>query len=312
MTLRGLSLVVAASALMLAVTPSLADPFKLKIACTATSDCASAMVARDEGIFAKRGLDADVTLIGINTNIPPAIVSDSIQIGGPTSPVFLQAVDGGLDLVAVAGASVMDPVEAKSIAAIARTGVTINEAKDFVGKKVGAPGIGAFLHVLFRKWLIDKGVDPKDVNFVEVTFPTMNDALKSGSVDAVLTGEPFITRITKAGNGEVAAYYAADLARTDPIIFYAASRKFSDEHPDVIKAFRASIEEAAAIVNSDREAASQSIAKFTKMPIDLVRQTRPDVAKPELKGSDLAWWVETMKQQDMLQSAPDLNKLVQP
>jgi len=312
MTLRGLSLVVAASELMLAVTPSLADPFKLKIACTATSDCASAMVARDEGIFAKRGLDADVTLIGINTNIPPAIVSDSIQIGGPTSPVFLQAVDGGLDLVAVAGASVMDPVEAKSIAAIARTGVTINEAKDFVGKKVGAPGIGAFLHVLFRKWLIDKGVDPKDVNFVEVTFPTMNDALKSGSVDAVLTGEPFITRITKAGNGEVAAYYAADLARTDPIIFYAASRKFADEHPDVIKAFRASIEEAAAIVNSDREAASQSIAKFTKMPIDLVRQTRPDVAKPELKGSDLAWWVETMKQQDMLQSAPDLNKLVQP
>ena len=36
-------------------------------------------------------------------------------------------------------------------------------------------------------------------------FPTMNDALKSGSVDAVLTAEPFITRIEKAGNGEVAA-----------------------------------------------------------------------------------------------------------
>ena len=40
------------------------------------------------------------------------------------------------------------------------------------------------------------------------------------------------------------------------------------------------------------------------MPIDLVRQTRPDIAKPELKGSDLAWWVETMKQQDMLQGSP--------
>ena len=64
-----------------------ADPFKLHIACTATSDCASAMVARDEGIFAKHGFDADMTLIGINTNIPPAIVSDSIQIGGPTATV---------------------------------------------------------------------------------------------------------------------------------------------------------------------------------------------------------------------------------
>ena len=50
--------------------PCARRPIKLKIACTATSDCASAMVARDEGIFAKHGLDADVTLIGINTNIP--------------------------------------------------------------------------------------------------------------------------------------------------------------------------------------------------------------------------------------------------
>jgi NitT/TauT family transport system substrate-binding protein len=157
---------------------------------------------------------------------------------------------------------------------------------------------------------MEKGVDPKSVNFVEVTFPTMNDALKSGSVDAVLTAEPFVTRIKTAGNGDVAALYEADLARNDPIIFYAASRKFAEDHPDVIKAFRASIEEAAPIVNSDREKASQSIAKFTKMPIDLVRLTRPDVAKPELKGSDLAWWIETMKQQDMLQSTPDLDSLV--
>ena len=68
---RRVSLFATAVALALVATPPLADPFKLKIACTATSDCASAMVARDRGIFAKHGLDADVTLIGINTNIPP-------------------------------------------------------------------------------------------------------------------------------------------------------------------------------------------------------------------------------------------------
>jgi NitT/TauT family transport system substrate-binding protein len=310
MGISGRLLAFSAAALVFAAVSGNADPFKLKIACTATSDCASAMVARDEGIFAKNGIDADVMLIAINTNIPPAIVSNSIQIGGPTATVFLQAVDGGLDLVAIDGASVMDPTQARLIAAVARTGVVIKEPKDFVGKKVGAPGIGAFLHVLFRKWLIEKGVDPKSVNFVEVTFPTMNDALKSGSVDAVLTVEPFITRIKNAGNGDVAALYAADLARTDPIISYVASRAFAEQHPDVIKAFRASIKEAAPIVNSDREKASQSIAKFTKMPIDLVRLTRPDVSMPELKGSDFAWWVETMKQQDMLQGTVDLDKLV--
>jgi NitT/TauT family transport system substrate-binding protein len=303
----------AASALALAAAvPADADPFKLKIACTATSDCASAMVARDEGIFAKHGLDADVSLIAINTTIPPAIVSDSIQIGGPTATVFLQAVDGGLDLVAVAGASVMDPVSAGAVAAVARNGVTISDAKDFVGKKVGAPGIGAFLHVLFVKWLIEKGVDPKSVNFVEVTFPTQSDALKSGSVDAVLTAEPFITRMKNAGTGAVAARYLLDLNRTDPILSYVSTRAFAEQHPEVIKAFRESIEEGAKIVNSDRDKASESISKFTKMPIDLVRLNRPDVSQPELKGSDFAWWVETMKQQNMLQAPIDLDKLVLP
>ena len=140
----------------------------------------------------------------------------------------------------------------------------------------------------------------------------MNDALKSGAVDAVLTAEPFITRIEKAGNGQVVTRYVADLGRTDPIISYVATRSFAEQHPDVIKAFRASIEEAAPMVNADRDKASESIAKFTKMPIDLVRLSRPNISNPGLKGSDFAWWVETMKQQDMLQGTVDLNKLVLP
>jgi NitT/TauT family transport system substrate-binding protein len=297
---------------LLASAPAGADPIKLHIACTATSDCASAMVARDEGIFAKHGIDADVTLIGINTNIPPAIVSDSIQIGGPTAPVFLQAVSGGLDLVAIEGASAMDPVSSQAIVAMSRNGVTMHEAKDFVGKKVGAPGIGAFLQVLFVKWLMEKGVDPKSVNFVEVTFPTMSDALKSGAVDAVLTAEPFVTRILKAGNGAVAAHYASELARTDPIISYVATRAYAEKNPEAIKAFRASIEEAAPIVNGDREKASASISKFTKQPIEIVRTNRPNLATPALKGTDFTWWLEVMKQQDMLQAPIDVNKLVVP
>jgi NitT/TauT family transport system substrate-binding protein len=300
------------AALFAAGGAAYADGFKVHIACTATSDCASALIARDEGIFAKHGIDAEVTLIPINTNIPPAIASDSIQIGGPTETVFLQAVDGGLDLVAVAGASVMDPVANQAIAAMTRNGVTIKDPKDYIGKKVGAPGIGAFLHVLFRKWLIEKGVDPKQVNFVEVTFPTMSDALKSGAVDAVLTAEPFVTRIKNAGTGDVATRYAADLARTDPIISYVAARSFADAHPDIVKAFKASIEEAAPIVNNDRDKASVAISKFNKVPLEIVKLNRPSISQPELKPADLKWWIETMKQQDMLQSEIDLDKIVLP
>jgi len=298
--------------LLAGLSPAAADPIKLRIACTATTDCASAMIARDEGIFARHGVDADLTLIGINTNIPPAIVSKSIDIGGPTETVFLQAVDGGLDLVAIDGASVMSPATNGDIAAVARNGVAIKEAKDFVGKKVGVPGVGAFLHVVFRKWLMTNGVDPKGVNFVEVTFPTMSDALKSGAVDAVVTGEPFTTRIQSAGVGYVAARYAVDLNRTDPIISYVASRTFAEANPDAIKAFRASIEEAAPIVNSDHDKTAAALSKFTHMPIEIAKTIHASASQPALKASDFDWWIKTMKEQEMLQSEIDTSKLILP
>jgi NitT/TauT family transport system substrate-binding protein len=285
---------------------------KLTIGCTATTDCASAMVAIDQGIFAKHGIDAKMILIGINSNIPAAIVSDSIQIGGPTETVFLQAVDGGLDLVAVDGASRMDPIANEAVAAFARNGTSLKEAKDFVGKKVGAPGIGAFLQVLFVKWLVEKGVDPKSVNFVEVTFPTQNDTLKSGAVDAVLSAEPFVARMTKGGTGYVAARYSAELARTEPIISYVAARAFAEKNPKAIADFRAAIAEGAEIVNNDREKASTAISNFTKQPLDIVRLNRPNLAAPDLKPDQLAWWLDVMKQQGLLQTQIDTSKIVLP
>ena len=294
---------------LLAAAPVQAQT-KIQIGCTATSDCASAMVAVDEGIFKKHGVDAEMILIGINSNIPAAILSNSIQIGGPTSTTFLQAVDGGLDLVAISGASVMNPAANQAIAAIVRNGITIKEPKDFVGKKVGAPGLGAFLHVLFVKWLVEKGVDPKSVNFVEVTFPTMADIIKSGGVDAVLTAEPFVTRMTNAAIGTVGARYAAELARTEPIIFYAAARDWAEKNPDTVKKFRAAIAESAAIVNSDREKASVSISKFTKQPLDLVKANPSNQSEPGLKAEQLVWWIDVMSSQKMLQNKLDLDKLI--
>jgi len=299
-------------ALALLASPAAADPIKIKIACTATSDCASAMIATYDGIFAKHGLDAEMTLIGINTNIPPAIASGSIDIGGPTSPVFLQAVDGGLDLVAVAGASVMDPATADLVAVVQRKGLAMSKAADFVGKKVGVPGIGAYLDVLFRKWLIEGGVDPTKVNYVEVTFPNQNDTLKSGAVDAVVTAQPFISRIEGAGNGTVAAHYAAELNRKEPIILYAASRAWAQKNPDAVKAFREAISEAAAIVNSDHAREAEAQARFTKMNVELIKKFPPSVSKPELRGEDFAWWIDVMKQQGMLQGEIDKAKLVLP
>ena len=284
----------------------------LEIGCTATTDCASAALGIEDGIFARHGIDAKLTLIGLNSNIPAALVSGSLQIGGPTPSVFLQAVDGGLDLVGVAGATSTSPGTADVTAAVVRSGETVKGAQDFAGKKVGVPGIGALLDVLFRRWLIQHGVDPKSVSFVEVTFPTMNDVLKSGAVDAVVTSEPVLSRIVKAGTGTVAANFMADVPAREPQILYAATRSWADANPKLVADFRAAVVEAAADVIANPDKARAALSRFTKVPMDLMKTLKLAVSDPVLTASSLDWWVETMKRQDMLQGSPDVNALIVP
>lgn len=304
------------SAVLAAATISLhlgtaAAADKIVIGCTATTDCASAAVAVDEGIFKKNGLDAEMQLIGLNSNIPAALLSNSIQIGGPTPSVFLQAVDGGLDLVAVAGASVSAKATADTAAVVAKPDSGIKTAKDFIGKKVGAPGIGAFLQVLFAQWLIQNGVDPKQVNFVEVTFPTMSDVLKSGAVDAVVAAGPVMGSMIGSGTGKVVSYYLAEMPDNEPQVMMASTREWAEAHPKELAAFRASLDEAAKIVNSDPAKARKSLAAFTKMPPKVLDTIKVSVSDAKITKDQLDWWVGVMNKQDMLQKkTPDTAALV--
>lgn len=313
MALRNLLRLGLAAALGLCVGSGIATAgTPLQIGCTATTDCASAIVGVEDGIFAKHGLDASMTLIGLNSNIPAALMSGSLQIGGPTPSVFLQAADGGLDLVAVAGASSTAPETADSVGTVVKTGETIGTAKDFVGKKVGVPGIGAFLDVLLKRWLIEHDVDPKDVSFVEVTFPTMNDVLKSGAVDAVVTAEPVMSRIVKAGTGTIAAKILADIPPGETQILYATTRSWAEANPTAIAAFRAAIAEAADIVNRNPDKARAAISHFTKMPLDLLKTMKVSVSDPTMSAAQLDWWVEVMTKQAMLSGTPDAKALLAP
>src|SRR4051794_35758311 len=70
-----------------------------------------AFVAKDEGFFAKRGLDVTLQLTPVGSTIPAALVADSMQVGTLTFPVFLLANEGGVAMQAVAG---MSPISDKT------------------------------------------------------------------------------------------------------------------------------------------------------------------------------------------------------
>lgn len=300
-----------AAASAAATQPAWSQGSKILFGYTAVTDFASVFVAAEEGYFKKRNLEVELKFIPLNSTIPAALQSDSLQIGGPTPSVFLQSVDGGLDHVLVAGGGVTSKT-ITGFGLVARAGSGIKTAQDCIGKKIGVPGLGAFLHVTFRGWLKQSGVDHKKVSFVEASFPQHSDLLRGGSVDAVVSADPFMSRITESGSGYVASYYSTFLEEGNPTIVHAAKREWVQKNPAAAKAFREAVQEGAVFMqnpkNNDKVRAA--IGKYIKLPPEVIAKMQISPPGPVVTEKQLNYWVKLMKDQDMLRTEPKVAQLI--
>jgi NitT/TauT family transport system substrate-binding protein len=258
-----ISRIVASGMLLLVglVSPTLAAPAKVTIGFPPATDFLAAYVAKDEGFFAKHDIDAKMTLIPVVNNIPSAIVSGSVQIGMSTIPTFLQAVDGGLDLKLIAGAARHTKAH-PFISLLARKGVNYSKPSDLIGKKVGVPGINSVIDVMLRKWLINNKVPIDKVKIIEAPLPQLPNVLNSGSIDYVAIVEPFRTKIVATKSGTIAAEYFAEVNPDVLVSCWIAGGEWADKHPQVVKNFRAAIDEGLAFIRNNPAKAREIEKKY--------------------------------------------------
>jgi len=282
---------------------------KIVIGYTAVPDFAAAFIAKERGFFEKRKLNVELQLITLTSSIPPAVISDSIQIGGTTPPVLLQAVDSGLDLVALASGSTYDNTKGY-VNIVARPAVGIKTAQDLIGKKFGVPGLGGTLHVLVRRWLTEKGVDPKRVTFIEVPLPQIGDVLKGGSIDAAVTAEPFVGRIVQTQAGVIVPGFSTDTPSGFANVVYTATRKWATANGGEVKAFREALAEAIAFSSSNRDESYADLGKYFKVPPPVLKAMPWPNLVVDLNDAQMRFWTDTMRNQDMLKKPPMVSSLI--
>ena len=296
-----------AFAASICINPAFAQN-KIVLGHVATSEIAGAFVAQGEGLFKQAGLPIELQLIPLNPSMPPALQSEAIQIATITSTTFMQAVDGGIDLVIIAEGSV-GAKTSKNFAAFARNGSGIKRAQDFVGKRVGVPGVGAILHVWFRKWLTMNGVDPKRVTFVESGFPQHADLIRGGSVDAVITAEPMLGRMLDANVGYVVTPMVSNFDRPLPIFYYISTRAYANANPEIISKFRETLKKSIAVADANPEKTKAYIAKFTGMPSDLAAKIPMPQLVTQRDPVALSETIKMMREQGMLRTNPEVGRL---
>jgi NitT/TauT family transport system substrate-binding protein len=287
-------------------TPAIAEPAKVAIGYPPATDFLAVYVAKEKGFFDKHNIDATPTKLPVVTNIPSAVVSGSIQIGMTTVPVLLQAVDGGLDFVLIAGAA-HHTKASPFISLMARKDVKIEKPADIAGKKVGVPGINSVIDVVFRKWLINNKVPVDQVKIIEAPLPQLPDLLKGGTLDLVAIVDPMRTRIIAGDVGYIAAEYVGEV---DPDVLISAWMSTGDwarKNPQVIKDFRAAIDEGLAFIKSNPDESKEIEKKYLGF-----NSPRFPTFENKAKPDDLKVFISIGKELGLYRTALDPAKLVLP
>ena len=302
--LRWTALLVASLIATLAALPAGAQQMKATVGFVSNADTLPLRIAKEKGFFDKRNLDVTLTPIALASNIPAALMSNSIQIGMGTVPMLLQTSEAGLGLVAV-GAATRISKQSNIVSLVARSGLKIDTPVDLRGKKVGVPGFNSMLHVIFQKWLVDKGVQPAQVTMVEAVFPQMGDMLKGATLDAVVVLEPFRGRIVAANIGVKVSDFVTDVQDNIMAAMWMTRGDWANANGPALRAFREGYLE-----GIDWALKNQKEAKEMEAKVFGAASPVTPAYDFEIRAADLDIYARIGRELGMLRQPVDASKLI--
>ena len=255
-----------------ATAQSKPPPTALRVVGLPIANFTPLLVARDKGYFGDENLAVTWTAVAQGAVAIEAVFGGSAEIG--TSAIFetIVARGNGLDLMFLTPGTHIRSEPPDNSGVLVRTDDSVRGPADLAGKKVSAGLINSVNHVHMIEWLGKKGVDPAKVEFLEIPFPQMADALFQKRLDAVWNVEPFVTFMTQSGKAKVLAYPYLDNIPGMDIANYFAKESWIKANSDTALRFKRAIDRATRdIASMSKEERDDWVAKFTGMKPEVVK-----------------------------------------
>jgi NitT/TauT family transport system substrate-binding protein len=260
------------------------------------------MVAKDEGIFERNGIDMKLTVIQ-NIATIPGVLGRQFEFGSATLPDVIKANQQGIEVSVTSGLSI-ETAENVTIGLLAGPKSNIKTAKDLEGKKVGVVALGGNIHTSTLYWLQQEGADAEKVDFIEVPPPNQPDQLKSGDIDAVETLEPFRGAMLKAGATQVVDPM---LEVSDPasVLSWGSQTKWAQDNPETVAAVRKSLQEAMDFIKSDEARAREILAKYSGLPPEIANNVPLQTYSPDVPEGEVEAWAKLLQDIGQLKGSPE-------
>jgi ABC-type nitrate/sulfonate/bicarbonate transport system substrate-binding protein len=282
-------------------------PIKIRVSSVISSAWLPLWVAKDKGIFLANGLDVEIMNVqNLSTTI--GALGRQLEISGATAIDIVKAAAGGLDVVGVCG-NTIETAANQQMRLMAGSGSGITSIGQLQGKTIGTPSINGVVHIATLLALKRGGVDPKGVRFVEMMFTNMADQLKAQRVDAVEEVEPFVSALKKAGHIDLGD---SMLQVGDPVTLtcWMANGAWARANPDAISRWVAALDEARAFIAAHAGEAREILAKWTRLPGEVIESIVLPTYSTSLTATDVSAWIEATREAGQLTASLDASKLV--
>ena len=158
-------------------------------------------------------------------------------------------------------------------ALVARNGTGIETVADLKGKRV-ATAFASTAHYSLLAALDQAGVNPKDVNLIDLQPQASLAAWQRGDVDAVYTWLPTLDELRQDGTTLIASRQLAT-ARKPTLDLGVVSSEFATANPEVVNTWRQVQARALTLIKDDPQAAADAVAaQLGTTPEDAANQLR--------------------------------------
>jgi NitT/TauT family transport system substrate-binding protein len=261
----------APSGLSQAVAQQKPTPATIRIVNIPIANFTPLQIAKDNGYFADENLTVTWSSVAQGAVAIEAVFGGSAEIGASATFETIVARGNGLDMMFVTNETRIRADVPDNSALLVRADGSVSAPKDLAGKKISAGLINSVNYVHMLEWLDKKGVDRSKIEFFEVPFPQMSDALAQKRVDAVWNVEPFVTFMTKSGVAKVLAYPYQETIPGMDIAAYYAKESWIKSHSDEARRFKRAIDRATDyIIAASKDDRDQWVSKFTGMKPEIV------------------------------------------
>ena len=265
----------------LAALPGSAQPAPhIRLITTPSDSGAQAYYADALGLFKKAGLDVEVSSLSNGASVAAAVASGAAEIGQGNLVSLALAHEKGLPFVLLAPASAYSGGAPTSALIVPKTS-TIGGARDLIGKPVGVAGLKDIGSVALDMWLLQQGVDPKQIQYVEIPGAQIPAALERGNVVAAISIEPYLSRAL-ATDARLLAPTQRAIGNRFLIGAYFSTAAWAKQHPDVVRTFGAVMIEAARWANANHARSARILQQYTKVTVSAnqVRTTYAETLDP--------------------------------